>query len=78
LGNPHLELRDSSGTILGSNDNWGDSAQRAEIAATGVAPNHSLESAIVGTLAPGSYTAVVRGVNNTIGVGMVEMYDLDQ
>ena len=78
LDNPQLELRDSSGNLVGTNDNWGDSPQRAEIIATGVAPTSSLESALVATLAPGSYTAMVRGVNNTTGVGLVEMYDLDK
>ncbi len=75
LGDPTLELRGSSG-IVSTNDDW-QSTQAAEIQATGVAPSHSLESAIVATLAPGSYTAILRGFNNGTGVGLVEVYDLD-
>src|SRR5205807_9846125 len=59
------------------NDNLGDT-QEAEIIATGIAPTNNLESAIVVTLNPGPYTAIVSGKNNTSGVGLVEVYDLDQ
>jgi hypothetical protein len=59
-----------------SNDNWKDS-QQSEIEATGLAPDDDLESAIVETLAPGSYTVILRGQNNTTGIGVVEGYDLD-
>ncbi len=58
-----------------TNDNW-TSTQQAEIEATGLAPTNDLESAIVATLDPGVYTAIVRGNNNRIGVGLVEAYDL--
>ena len=64
-------------TPLASNDNWRET-QQGEIEATGLAPTDDLESAIVATLTPGAYTAVVRGQNNTIGMGLVEVYDLDQ
>lgn len=77
LANPTLEMYNSAGTRIAANDNWGDSAQRDEITASTLPPSHSLESAIVATLAPGSYTAIVRGVNNGTGVGLVEVYDLD-
>ena len=77
LPNPVLELLDSSGAILAANDNWRDS-QEAEISATGIPPTHSLESAIVTTLAPGAYTARVSGRNGSAGVGLVEVYDLQQ
>jgi hypothetical protein len=60
---------------LGSNDNWKD-AQRSEIEAAQLAPNHDEESAIVETLAPGAYTAVVRGSGRTTGVGLVEVYNI--
>ena len=78
LANPTLELRDSSGTLIRSNDNWRND-QEAEIIATGIPPTNGLESAIVATLPANSasYTAIVRGVNNGTGVGLVEVYDLD-
>lgn len=76
LQDPSLELYDSNGAILLSNDNWQDT-QGTAIQATGLAPGDPRESAILATLAPGSYTAVMRGVNNTAGVGLVEAYDID-
>ncbi len=76
LANPTLELRNSAGTLLQSNDNWGQSPNAGEIASAGFAPSNSLESAIVATLSPGSYTAIVRGVNGTTGVSLVEGYDM--
>jgi hypothetical protein len=75
LANPTLEVRNGNGTLIGFNDNW-KSTQPAEITATGKAPPNDLESAMVRTLAPGSYTAIVRGVNNTTGVALVEVYTL--
>jgi hypothetical protein len=79
LGNPTLELRDSSGGVIRSNDNW-RSDQEAEIIATMIAPGNDLESAIVATLPANNsaYTAIVRGVNNGTGIGLVEAYDLDR
>jgi uncharacterized delta-60 repeat protein len=78
LGDPVLELRDSSGALLATNDNW-RSDQQAEILATGIPPADDLESAIVATLPANNaaYTAIVRGVNNATGIGVVEAYDLD-
>ena len=70
-----LELHDSNGATLASNDNWRDT-QEAEIIATTIPPTDDLESAIVATLAPGAYTAIVSGVNDTTGVGLVEAYNL--
>jgi hypothetical protein len=75
LGNPTLELFDSNQTLLGSNDDW--KSNQAEVAATTIPPTKDLESAIVRTLAPGAYTAVLRGKNNTTGIGVVEVYDLN-
>ena len=60
------------------NDNWRDSSQESEIIATGIPPTNDLESAIVATLDPGAYTAIVKGLGNTSGVGLVEIYDLNQ
>jgi hypothetical protein len=75
LANPTLELHDRTGAIIAQNDNWKDT-QQAEIQATGLAPTNNLESAIVATLAPGDYTAILRGKNGTTGIGLVEIYDL--
>lgn len=76
LADPMLEVRGpgSFGTI--KNDNWRDS-QEAQIKADGIPPTNDLESAIDATLPPGAYTALVTGNNNTSGVGLVEIYDLD-
>jgi N-acetylneuraminic acid mutarotase len=76
LGDPTLELRDGSGTLLASNDNW-RTTQETEIIGTGIPPANDLESAIVQTLVPGSYTAIVSGLNNTTGIAVVEAYALD-
>jgi hypothetical protein len=74
---PALELHDSSGAVIASNDNWGQSANSAEIANSGVAPTNPSESAILMSLTPASYTAVLSGVNQTTGTAVVEVYDLD-
>jgi hypothetical protein len=76
LANPTLELRDSNGALLMSNDNWQDNpAQAAELSAAGLAPSNPSESGIAATLPPGAYTALLAGLNNTTGVGLVEVYD---
>ena len=77
LADPVMELHASDGSLITSNDNWRDSDE-ANIEATGLAPTNDLESAIVTTLDPGSYTAVVSGKNGGTGVSLVEAYDLDQ
>jgi hypothetical protein len=81
LQNPTLELRNASGTLSASNDNWKINdqtaqSQEAEIRATGLAPANDLESTVLTTLSPGNYTAIVAGKNNTTGVGLVEVYNL--
>jgi plastocyanin len=76
LSDPTLELRNGDGGLIAFNDNW-RSDQEAEIVATTIQPSNDLESALVQTLAPGNYTAVVHGVNNVTGVGLVEVYALD-
>ena len=76
LSDPSIELRDSRGILIASNDNWRTS-QAAAITATGLAPRNDKEAALLATLNPGNYTAIVRGVNNTTGIGLVEAYDLD-
>lgn len=75
LADPTLELY-SGATLLASNDNWKDT-QASVIAGTGIAPAKDAEAAIVHTLAPGAYTAVMRGKNGTTGVGLLDAYDLD-
>ena len=76
LADPYLELRDSSGTLLRSCDNWHDCGQEAEIIATGAPPTNDAEAAIVANLSAGAYTAIVSGVNNGTGVALVEIYAL--
>ena len=76
LADPVLELHFPDGTVM-TNDNWKDT-QEAEIIASTIPPNNDLESAIVASLPPGAYTAIVSGKNNGTGVGLVEVYDLDQ
>ena len=73
LANPMLQLY-SGQTLIASNDNWGSAANAAAIQATGLAPVSPLESAILTTLAPGAYTAIVSGVGGGTGVGIVEVY----
>lgn len=75
LADPTLELRNAAGVILAANDNWAD-AQESDINATTLAPAHGLESAIIRTLAPGAYTALVDGKNGETGTALVEVYDL--
>jgi hypothetical protein len=77
LADPVLELRGPGAFATITNDNWRDT-QEAEIQATGVPPTGDLESAIVATLTPGAYTAIVRGNGSTSGVALVEVYDLNQ
>ena len=79
LANPILELRGPNG-LIEANDNWIDSPNKQAILDSTIPPTSDLEAAIVQTLpANGTgYTAIVRGVNNTTGVGLVEVYDLDQ
>ena len=77
LMDPMLELHDGNGTLLATNDSW-RTTQEAEIAASALSPTDNSEPAIIASLAPGNYTAIVRGVNNTTGIGLIEMYDLDQ
>jgi hypothetical protein len=76
LANPVLELHAADGSILGTNDNWETDPAASELAANGIAPAHNQEAATIQTLAPGSYTAIVRGQNDSTGMGLVELYDL--
>jgi N-acetylneuraminic acid mutarotase len=81
LADPTLELHDVNGATVATNDNWKTDDQTGQsqedtIRATTIPPSNDLESALVATLAPGNYTAIVRGKNNTTGVGLVEVYNL--
>ena len=71
-----LELHDSQGNILATNDNWEDS-QADAIRATTIPPSDPREAAILHQLSPGAYTAIVRGKDNTTGVGLIEAYQLN-
>src|SRR4029078_13098798 len=79
LADPTLELHDSAGALIASNDNWMDNSAEDQMVLTdnNLAPTDDLESAIVSTLAPGAYTVIVRGGADTTGVGLVEAYDID-
>jgi hypothetical protein len=77
LNDPILELRDANGSLVRADDNWRTGGQENEIMQTGIAPTNDLESALIETLAAnGAYTAIVRGVNNTTGIAVVEVYAL--
>jgi hypothetical protein len=85
LADPTLELHNGTGALIASNDNWQTtvlggiitSNQVSAIQNSGHTPTQPSESAIIATLQPGNYTAIVRGRNNTTGVALVEVYDLD-
>jgi hypothetical protein len=77
LADPTLELHDSSGAVLSANDNWMDT-QQADVQATTIPPGNDYEPAMVKVLSPGAYTVILAGKGQTTGVGLVEVYDLDQ
>jgi hypothetical protein len=76
LADPTLEIHEASTGSIIVNDNWRDGGQAFYIEPTGLAPTNNLESAILGTFAPGPLTVIVKGKNNTSGVALVEIYDL--
>jgi hypothetical protein len=85
LANPTLELHDGTGALIATNDDWQTtilggiigSSQVSDIQNSGHAPTAASESAIIGNLPPGNYTAIVGGVTNTTGVALVEVYVID-
>jgi hypothetical protein len=85
LTNPRLELHNGTGALIATNDDWQTtilggiitSNQVSDIQNSGRAPTAASESVIIADLQPGNYTAIVSGVNNTAGVGLVEVYDLN-
>jgi hypothetical protein len=76
LQDPFIELHDAQGNLVVSNNDWGSSPDAAALTTSGLAPTNPKESAILRTLAPGSYTVVLSGVNGGTGVGNVEAYNL--
>ena len=78
LPDPILELRDSSGSLLVTNDNWQDDpTQATQLLKLGLAPGNPAESALLRSLQPGAYTAIIAGTNGGTGVGLVEVYNVD-
>lgn len=75
LSDPTLEVRDASGALLASDDNWRD-AQEAEISGTGIPPGDDRSAALLYDFFPGTYTAIVCGVEGTTGTALIEAYDL--
>lgn len=76
LADPVIELHDANGALIDSNDDWQSNPRATEIQASGLAPTNPKESAMLDTLSPSAYSAIVRGVNNTSGIGSVEVYQL--
>jgi hypothetical protein len=74
LQDPTIELHDGNGALLSSNDNW--KTNEAQIRSTGLPPSDDRESALVFNGAPGNYTVLLQGRNNTAGIGVVEVYHL--
>jgi hypothetical protein len=78
LSDPTITLRNANNSLVASNDNWRDDpAVAEELKSKKLAMQNDLESAVVATLVPGAYTAVMSGVNNATGMGLIEVYDLD-
>ncbi len=76
LADPVLTLYDGNGNEVASNDNWRSSPDKAAILASGFAPANRLESAVIATLSPGAYTAIVAGTNGGVGIAFVQYYSL--
>ncbi len=76
LSDPTIELHDSSGALMASNNNWQSDANAARVQEVALAPNQPVESALDRTLSPGSYTVILRGVGSATGIGLIEVYDL--
>ena len=77
LVNPRLELYNGTGQLVAVNDDWQSAPNKQEIIDSALAPSRDAEAAILTTVAPGSYTAIVRGEGNSTGVALVEVYDLE-
>lgn len=79
LANPVIALHDSAGAVIATNDDWriGQPGQQDQVIATGIAPTNDKESALVVNLGQGAYTVVVSGANNTTGIALIEVFDLE-
>ena len=76
LANPQLELRNSDGALVASNNDWqDDSIVAAKLTAAGLGLSSNLEAGLASSLLPGAYTALLSGTNNGTGIGLVEVYD---
>jgi uncharacterized repeat protein (TIGR01451 family) len=75
LNDPLIELHGSNGALITSNDNWKDSPQRPQIEGTTFQPTDDRESVILATLSPAAYTGIIKGVAETMGIGVIEVYD---
>jgi hypothetical protein len=80
LADPMLELHAGDGSLITSNNNWRDNTaqQQLDLTTNQLAPSDDRESAIVSTLQPGTYTAIVKGQGTSTGVGLVEVYDVER
>jgi hypothetical protein len=76
LSNPVLDLHDSDGALVQSNDDWAQGTNAQAITAENLSPTNAKESALLATLNPGAYTAIVQGVGGVTGVALVEVYDI--
>ena len=76
LSDPTLDIYDSTGTVIASNDNWQDNINSVDVQKLGLAPPNALESALVLHLPAGAYTAIVRGAGDGTGVGLAEVYTI--
>ncbi len=76
LSDPELEIYDSTGALIATNNNWQENVNSIDFQKKGLAPRNTLESALVLHLPAGAYTAIVRGANNGTGVALAEVYTL--
>ena len=78
LADPTIEVHGASGELLATNDNWRDADSSQQILDSGLAPPYDLEAALWGIINPGSYTVILNGKNESTGIGLFEVYDLNQ
>jgi hypothetical protein len=77
LQDPVLQIFNGE-TLLRENDNWQTASNASDVVASGAPPQDARESAILMRLEPGFYTAVIRGVNDTTGISLIEVYEIDR
>jgi len=75
LADPFLEIHDGNGAIIATNNNWREN-QEAALQNTGLAPSNDAESALLLSVPPGNYTAILKGADGGTGNGLVEVYQL--